>query len=492
MAAALPAINLAGSNLSLNQTIHQKEIRTPPDKAKQNGPHVRLLVAPKRSQGKKEREMEQRQKALRAELSNMSKQQTKQYRNSYKHNLCLDMLRGGFHKSFAELFALMREQNAKRQEAGPESVLWNQVLLEDEPEKLTVLDTYLTRAESASRTANYEEVYQCQFNLARYFQNAGDKWLADHFFARCLATTESVSGDDGRMRAEAHCNVGLAVEEHGDFFSAADNFELFYNLCQDKSEWTFSEGEPMHYEASINLARIYTTIADHMESEGSVDTALEFLAKAYEMSQGGGDRMLEGEASYRLGVAYDKNGDPETGLVYLTKYLDICRGRDDSIGMGKCCQAMAKAFERQNKIEDSIRYLEMFVEVSEKSKDEKATSRACSNLGAMYNSLGRYEQAVEYFNKAYNISRALNDTEAISSSRVLFGVAAAHKMLENVSNHINKCIHPSVERLIEWKDNRGDDFDKPLQLPSAAPQDSTSSGSENKPTEQVEEKAKED
>ncbi len=402
----------------------------------------------------------------------MSKQQTKQYRNSYMHNLCLDMLQGGFHKSFAELFALIQEQNAKRREAGPESVLWNQVLLEDEPDKLTVLDAYLTRAESALRTGNYAEVYECQFSLARYFQNAGDKWLSDHFFSRCLATTDNMS-EDGRMRAEAHCNVGLAVEEHGDFFSAADNFELFYNLCQEKSDWTFSGGEPMHYEAATNLARIYTTIAKHMESEGSLDSAVEFLAKAYEMSQGGGDRMLEGEASYRLGVAYDSNGDPETGLIYLTKYLDICRGRDDNVGIGKCCQAMAKAFERQNKIEESIRYLEMFVEVAEKSKDEKATSRACSNLGAMYNSLGRYDQAVEYFNKAYNISRALNDTEAISSSRVLFGVAVAHKMLGSVSNHVNQCIQPSVERLIEWKDNRGDGFDKPL--PSTVASDSAKS-----------------
>lgn len=29
----------------------------------------------------------------------------------------------------------------------------------------------------------------------------------------------------------------------------------------------------------------------------------------------GGDRTLEGEASYRLGVAYEKNGDPDTALT---------------------------------------------------------------------------------------------------------------------------------------------------------------------------------
>ena len=76
---------------------------------------------------------------------------------------------------------------------------------------------------------------------------------------------------------------------------------------------------------------------------------------------------------------------------------------------------------------------------------------------------GRYEQAVEFFNKSYTISRAMNDTETISSSRVLFGVAAAHKMLENVAVHVDISTRPCLERLIEWKDNRGDRFDQPLQ-----------------------------
>ena len=61
------------------------------------------------------------------------------------------MLQDGFHKSFAELFALIKQQEATRQEAGPESIIWNQILLEDEPEKLDVLREFLTKAESASR-----------------------------------------------------------------------------------------------------------------------------------------------------------------------------------------------------------------------------------------------------------------------------------------------------------------------------------------------------
>ena len=61
------------------------------------------------------------------------------------------MLQGGFHKSFQELFALIQQQNAERETAGPESTLWNQVLLENEVEKLDILKQYLTKAEAALR-----------------------------------------------------------------------------------------------------------------------------------------------------------------------------------------------------------------------------------------------------------------------------------------------------------------------------------------------------
>lgn len=81
---------------------------------------------------------------------------------------------------------------------------------------------------------------------------------------------------------------------------------------------------------------------------------------------------------------------------------------------------------------------------------------------------GRYEQAVEHFNRSYNISRSLNDVEAISSSRVLFGVAAAHKMLQNFSKHVEIGGRVCMERLLEWKDNRGDEFDKDVPKPGGS------------------------
>ena len=96
---------------------------------------------------------------------------------------------------------------------------------------------------------------------------------------------------------------------------AMDNFELFYKLCKDKPDWELEGGQPMHVEACNHLSRIYTTVASkEYGSPDDVDQQLHFLKKAYEMAKEGGDRKLAGEASFRLGVAYEKNDTPGTAL----------------------------------------------------------------------------------------------------------------------------------------------------------------------------------
>lgn len=75
---------------------------------------------------------------------------------------------------------------------------------------------------------------------------------------------------------------------------------------------------------------------------------------------------------------------------------------------------------------------------------------------------GRYEEATDYFSKAYNLSRALNDKESIKTARVQYGVAQAHHMLQAVANHINLRSRPCIERLVDWKSARSDEFAKPL------------------------------
>ena len=56
----------------------------------------------------------------------------------------------------------------------------------------------------------------------------------------------------------------------------------------------------------------------------------------------------------------------------------------------------------------------------------------------------------------------MGETAAININRVQFGIAMAHKMMPGFGGHVVLNRLPTVERLIEWKSSRVDEFDKPI------------------------------
>ena len=96
------------------------------------------------------------------------------YRNSYKHNLCLDMLQDGFHKAFCELFALLSNQKEMSLKNKREFSDMNIVLLEDDPEKLDTLKEHLIAAETAKRRGKF--FVNGHMSVAVALLRKRDKW----------------------------------------------------------------------------------------------------------------------------------------------------------------------------------------------------------------------------------------------------------------------------------------------------------------------------
>lgn len=141
------------------------------------------------------------------------------------------MLENGFHQSFAELFNLLEQQRLEREAApigtGPHLL----PVIEEDEKKLDQMKHYLTAAESSRRLGNYINcsIYVCNMYalgdveseymslrcLAQQFEQTGDTWLADHFHQRCLETSVLIKSDGRKKEGEAHCNVGLSLENRG-------------------------------------------------------------------------------------------------------------------------------------------------------------------------------------------------------------------------------------------------------------------------------------
>ncbi|CAG5120048.1 unnamed protein product [Candidula unifasciata] len=424
-----------------------------------------IPLEPENPKGLREKLMYRKSVDIMNKLPILRKLDIDKFRNSYKHNLCLDMLTTGFHMSFCELVTLIRQQMERREAAGPESFLWTKPLLQDQRPKLDLLKYYTTKAESANREDNIEEEYTARYELAQsYTHDPDDQWLADHFFSTCLEVARRQDTAESRMLAEGLCNVGVCLQKNHHYREAAKHFESYHKLSLNhEDDWKLQNGVSFYTDSCVKLFAIYTIIG--LELGRSVDdndneASLQMLIQALEMSKKSQDKKLEGEASYNLGLAYQKVNELDNALTHLYTFYKACQGDSDNEGTGQACDAIAKIYARQGNKEMSVEFLKRFVELTEKTGLEREYCLACYNLGNVCNSVGNYDEATEYFSKAYNISRVLEDPLSTNINRVQYGIAVAHRMMGKFANHVLIGDRLCVTRLLHWKSCKRAEFDQ--------------------------------
>ncbi|XP_042326640.1 tetratricopeptide repeat protein 29 isoform X2 [Sceloporus undulatus] len=396
-------------------------------------------------------------------IKGLSKQEADAYRNSYMKNICIDMLRQGYHKSFAELFTLIENWNALREASGPGSAIWLEKSLGEQPDKLDQLHYFLTRAEAAQRSEHYEEMYANQLSLAHCFNKPEDKWLRNYFYEQCYKTAQLIKIDGGKKEAEAHSNMGLLYEEQGQFLKAIEHYEAFHQLTVGRI-WKDDTGRTFNTLACEHLWRIYTLLADKMLANKEHKQAIKTLIKAFEMAKEAGNKKMEGEAAYCLGLVYHAAGDDRTAVSHLNAYLQISKTLGDYTGLGRAYQALAKVLISQGEVSEAIMYLEKFMNIAKRVQLSQSLVDACMFLGSIYNARGNYSKACEYFNQAFAGANALSDLALLNETKVYCGIGRAHNMMLKVNSRTEAADQASVEYLLAWKENRNDMCNDPFTV----------------------------
>ncbi|XP_066488519.1 tetratricopeptide repeat protein 29 [Tiliqua scincoides] len=425
---------------------------------------------------------------LATHIKGLSKQEAAAYRNSYKKNICIDMLRQGYHKSFAELFTLIEKWNALREASGPGSAIWLEKSLEEQPDKLDQLYYFLTRTEAAQRSEYYEEMYINQLNLAYCFNKPEDKWLRNYFYEQCYKTAQLIKIDGGRKEAEAHTNMGLVYEEQGQFLKAVEHYEAFYQLTVGRV-WKDDTGQNLNTVACEHLWRIYTLLADKMLENKEPQEAIKTLIKALEMAKEAGNKKMEGEAAYCLGLAYHSTGELNIAILKLNVYLEISKMLGDYVGLGRAYQALAQVLVRHGEVAAAIKYLEKFMAIAKRVELSQSLVDACTFLGNIYNESGNYSKACEYFEQAFAAANTLGDLALLDETKVYCGIGKAHKMMAKVNSQTEAESTVSIKYLLAWKENRSDMCTDPVTdedpdaEPAAEPETNTDAEKEEMPEE---------
>ncbi|XP_048364787.1 tetratricopeptide repeat protein 29 [Sphaerodactylus townsendi] len=388
-------------------------------------------------------------------IKGLSKQEAAAYRNSYKKNICIDMLRQGYHKSFAELFTLIEKWNALREASGPGSAIWLQKSLEEQPDKLDQLHYFLTRAEAAQRSEYYEEVYVNQLSLAYCFNKPEDRWLRNYFYEQCYKTAQLIKIDGGRKEAEAQSNMGLVYEEQGQFLKAAEHYEAFYHLTVGRI-WKDEAGRTLNTLACEHLWRIYTLLADKMLQNKEHQEAIKTLIKAFRMAKEADNKNTEAEAAFCLGMAYLAAGEEDTAILQLNAYLELSKILGDYSAIGNAYQALAQVLVSLGKVDEAIAYLEKFMNIAKNIQLTHNLVDAYTFLGNIYNERGNYLKACEYFDEAFCAANVLADLPLVNETKVFCGIGKAHNMMMKVTSHTEAADHIGIEYLLDWKGNRSD------------------------------------
>ncbi|XP_033016820.1 tetratricopeptide repeat protein 29 [Lacerta agilis] len=400
---------------------------------------------------------------LAVHIKGLSKQEAAAYRNSYKKNICIDMLRQGYHKSFAELFTLIEHWNALREAAGPGSAIWLEKSLAEQPDKLDQLHHFLTRAEAALRSEFYDEVYINQLNLAYCFNKPEDRWLRNYFYEQCYKTAQLIKIDGGRREAEAHSNMGLVYEEQGQFLKAVEHYEAFYQLTVGRI-WKDDTGKTLTSLACEHLWRIYTLLAEKMLGNKEHQQAIRTLIKALEMAKEAENKKMEGEAAYCLGLAYHTVGEEKTAIEKLNTYLEISKLLGDFAGLGRAYQAIAQVLVSLGEVEEAINYMEKFMAITNKVNLGPSLVDACTFLGNIYNQKGNYPKACEYFDQAFDTANTLSDWALVNEAKVYCGIGKAHNMMLKYNRHTEAADYANIKYLVAWKENRSDMFTDPFPV----------------------------
>uniref|UniRef100_A0A8C9NQU0 Tetratricopeptide repeat protein 29 n=1 Tax=Serinus canaria TaxID=9135 RepID=A0A8C9NQU0_SERCA len=352
------------------------------------------------------------------------------YRNSYKKNICIDMLRRGYHKSFSELLTLIQKWNAFREAAGPGSAIWHEKSLEEQPDKLDQLYHFLTGAEAAQRAGYYEKVYDNQLSLACFFTDPEDKWLSNYFYEQSYNTAQLVEIDGGKRKAQAYVNMGLIKEEEGHVTKAAEHFETFYELTEGTS-WKDETGRTYTSLACQHLWRIYTLLADKMLENKQHQEAIKMLIKALKMAKEGRWKTM------------------------LSHSFIQCAGH----GFPKSKVEIAN----QGKSSEAVKYLGEFMKDAESANLSQSLVDANVLLGKVHNERGNYNEALEYFSQASEAAKALNNLPLVAEAESYCGIAKAHQLMVPFNSHVAAAADPlSLQCLLAWKQNRSDMCADPL------------------------------
>ncbi|XP_074480052.1 tetratricopeptide repeat protein 29 isoform X1 [Sebastes fasciatus] len=381
----------------------------------------------------------------------LSKEEISLFRNSLKQNVCVELLQRGFHRSFSELFSLLGLDQDRRAAAEPGSAARLQTPLDQQWDKLETMRMHLSWAEQAESTCSWTVACDKRLFLGRYFSAPEDLWLSLYFYNSC-ANRER--GGRSRPVIEAQACMAEVYLQLGELEEARQQAERCIRQA-DGGSWLDSDGQLLRLRARKALCMIYSRLADAPLDAADYNNALRLLHKGYSIATESEDKHLEAEASYQLGLTYQRAEDHDTAKQFFNTCMQICGTLQDADGLGKSYKAMAKSIESEGNINDTLQCLETLIDISRSNGLQHNLADAFLCLGNIYYTTSQYTRACEFFLQGYDVACEVGDVALLQKAQVSLGCARAHSLIGKYSEDVESASPAALRRLVAWKETRG-------------------------------------
>ncbi|KAK7909982.1 hypothetical protein WMY93_014666 [Mugilogobius chulae] len=320
----------------------------------------------------------------------LSRQELLRIKKPLKQNICVEMLQAGNHRSFSNFFHVLSLDKERQASIDPSLVDTLPPLLEDQPNAMEKMKLHLTNAELAERSGSWSKVCEEYLSLAMFFSSDQDLWIHQHFLNLC---SNREHGHSSRALLRLRARLAEICLQQGDLEGALQQAESYLLPPRRRS----------------------TRVKNYIKTTG-------LLQQALNIAKDSGNKQIEEEATYKMGVTYQLSGDHTTAKKYLHEYMKICQELENPTGVAKA----------EGNIEEAVLHLQKLTDGSVNSQ-KCDVADACLSLGNIYFSRKEFDKACENYQRSFDVAEELNDNSRIENAQVLLGRARAHTIFRQYS-----------------------------------------------------------
>ncbi|XP_068164251.1 tetratricopeptide repeat protein 29 isoform X3 [Antennarius striatus] len=318
---------------------------------------------------------------------------------------------------------------------------------------METLKVHLSRAERAERTGLWAVACDQRLFLGGFFSSPEDVWLRFHFYHSCCQT-----GRPLRPAAEARACLAELLLQQGDLDQARQQAECYLEQAGDE-DWLDSSGRPLRLRVHQSLWRIYSRLADALLTDAppegaNYSEALMLLHKGQRLATEADNKQMEGEASYQLGLTYQRAGDHDSAKQFFNRCVQIYSVLQDADGQVMAYKAMAKSIESQGHTHETVQCLEKLVDISHSNGLQHSLADAHLSLGSIHYKRKHHIRACQSFLGGYQVARQLEDVDLLQRAQVLVAISRAQSLIRTFSAQVDcsGATPTDLRPLLAWRE----------------------------------------